>query len=185
MPLLTEVDLKMMKSPLYQCLKSDVSNKDSVRMLQITAFGLKYLSKNGVFLNKMGDPSKVPEKLENVARAKEFDDPEETSRAKDQAIEQLGGLISTLIGAYYSKPEDIISNKGKKKSKKRVENYISKAEEGYFKDHRTKFHEVATQIAKVCRETGERPAGENIFSSVKRIMDRLTDKTIHPGPNRW
>ena len=133
MPLLTEVDLKMMKSPLYQCLKSDVSNKDSVRMLQITAFGLKYLSKNGVFLNKMGDPNKVPEKLENVARAKEFDDPEETSRAKDQAIEQLGGLISTLIGAYYSKPEDIISNKGKKSLRRGLKNTIQSRRRGISK----------------------------------------------------
>ena len=182
---LTEVDFKMMKSPLYQCLKNDISNKDSVRMLQITAFGLKYLSKNGVFLNKMGDPVKLPEKMKNIARAKEFDNPEETSRAKDQAIEQLGGLISMLIGAYYSKPEEIISNKGKKKSKKKGENYISKAKEGYLKDHRTKFHEVATLIAKVCKETEERPASENIFSSVKRITDRLPDKTINPGPNCW
>lgn len=182
---LTEVDFKMMKSPLYQCLKNDISNKDSVRMLQITAFGLKYLSKNGVFLNKMGDPVKLPEKMKNIARAKEFDNPEETSRAKDQAIEQLGGLISMLIGAYYSKPEEIISNKGKKKSKKKVENYISKAKEGYLKDHRTKFHEVAAQIAKLCKKTVERLAGEIIFSSLKRIMDRLPDKTINPGPNRW
>ena len=185
MPLLTELDYKIMKSPLYQCLKNDVYNKDSVRMLQITAFGLKYLSKNGVFLNKMGDPVKVPENMENIARAKEFDDWEETSRTKAQAIMQLGGLIAMLISAYYSKPEEIISNKGKKKSKKKVENYISKAEDGYLKDHRTKFHEVATQIAKLCKKTVERPAGEIIFSSVKRIMDRLPDKTINPGPNRW
>lgn len=154
-------------------------------MLQITAFGLKYLSKNGVFLNKMGDPVKVPEKLEKIARAKKFDAPEETSRAKVQAIEQLGGLISTLISAYYSKPEEIISNRAKKRSKRKVENYISKAEDGYLNHHRARFHEVETAIAKLNKKTTERPAGELIFSSVKRVMDKLPDKPINPGPNCW
>ena len=120
MPLLTELDYKIMKSPLYQCLKNDVYNKDSVRMLQITAFGLKYLSKNGVFLNKMGDPGKVPEKMENIPRAKEFDDREETSRAKAQAIMQLGGLISTLISAYYLNPRKLSQTKERKSLRRRL-----------------------------------------------------------------
>ena len=46
-PEITEVDLKVMNSPIYQCLTNDVSNKANIRMLQITPFGLKCLAKEG------------------------------------------------------------------------------------------------------------------------------------------
>ena len=150
-------------------------------MLQITAFGLKYLAKNGVFLNKMGEPSKAPENVKNLPRAKQFERPEESSRAKEQVVEQLGGLISTRINSYFSQPDDIISKKGTKKSKHNIENYLSKSEDGYLKEDRVKFMDVANQIAKVCGDSEVRPAGEHIFSSIKNIMDKIPDKGATAG----
>ena len=112
----------------------------------MTAFGLKYLRKNGVFLNKMGDPVKVPEKMGPTHKTKEFEIPAKSSRSKVSAIDQLGGLVTTLIGSNYSKPEDIISKKGINKSKTKIENYISKSEDGYLADDRDKFLNLANQI---------------------------------------
>ena len=151
-------------------------------MLNLTPFGLKFLESNGINLNKNGDKIEAGK---SIPRSKVMTAPETSSRTKHQTIDQLSGIVTSLIGDYYSQPEGIISNNGIKKCKKKIENYICKSEDGYLPGHRHRFYDLARQIVLVCGDTILRPKGEEIFSAIKRIMDRCDDNRMGPNTECW
>ena len=101
---------------------------------------------------------------------------ESSSRKDNSVIDQLSSLTKNIIQPYFTKPDEAVSNRAVKLSKKKVENYISKAHDGYIEGDRAKFSYLATKINKVIGNSESRPAGENIFATVKNIMDNIADK---------
>jgi hypothetical protein len=154
-------------------------------MLEVTKFGKSFLAKNGIHVNKNGETIETPKHMKDLPRNNKLDMTEELERANDQEIQKIGSKIGELINKYYTEPSTVTSNRGKKMEKKLERNYEVNAEIGYVVGDRLLFWNLAKEMASVCKNPNQRPAGELIFRRLMRIMDKKPDK---PGPvsnNCW
>ena len=121
-PHLDEVDLRALKSPIYQSTKEDTKLKTKHKMIQLTEFGIQSLEEIGVFVDKRGYKRDCP--LDFTTSGKKID-----SNVEHQ-VQELSGCLDSLIGKYYSPPEEI-SNRAIKRARHDFENYKLKIKIGY------------------------------------------------------
>ena len=111
-------------------------------MMLLTPYGVNSLEKNGIFLNNRGQPKISSAKLKDIQRTKQIVFTE-SNRVNEQKVKELDGLMNSLISKYYSKPNDLVSNRSVKQSKKNMNNYIYKCSQFFFKGDRQRFDEVS------------------------------------------
>ena len=175
-PNLDEKDFSTLASPLYECLKFDVDRFSSQKMLELTQYGKQYLGKKGIHLNKIGRPCEAPKSVANLPRSETLDFKDEETKADDQKVQNLGSRVKVLIEKYYTEPDGLVSNRGKKMQKKCLENYERKIALGYKMGDRELFHFLARDIGLVCTHPDQRPSGEDIFRKITRMMDKKPDQ---------
>lgn len=184
-PKLDEYDFKTIQSPIYECLKFDVNRKSSEKMLKVTKYGKSFLSKNGIFVNKIGEAIGAPKQKENVPRSKTLDFSDELVRVSDQEMQKLGGKIGDLIIRYYTEPVTAISKRAKKVEKRNPTNYEEKANMGYIFGDQLIFQNLSKEISVVCTNPNQRPPWEQIFRKLIRIMDKKGERPKPSSENRW
>ena len=185
--MLNEHDLKTIKNPLYACLKEDIIFNRNQKMMLLTPYGVNSLEKNGIFLNNRGQPKISSAKLKDIQRTKQIVFTE-SNRVNEQKVKELDGLMNSLISKYYSKPNDLVSNRSVKQSKKNMNNYIYKCSQVFLKGDRQRFDEVSKKIDLIadleCRPTQEL-IFKSLFKDMKRKLDQVRDKPPKPAPYRW
>ena len=73
-------------------------------MLEVTKFGKTFLGKNGIFVNKIGEPVVAPKQKENDPWCQKSDFSDELARVSKEEMQKLGGKICDLIMKYYTEP---------------------------------------------------------------------------------
>ena len=154
-------------------------------MLEVTKFGKTFLGKNGIFVNKIGEPIVVPKQKENVPRSKTLDFSDEIVRVTDQEMQKLGGKICELIMKYYTEPVTVTSKRAKKVEKWNQKNYEEKANMGYINGDRLLFQNLAKEVSVVCTNPNQRPPWEQILRKIMRIMDKKAERPKQSSENRW
>ena len=175
--MLDENDMKAIDTPIFKCLKKDVTNPEQVKMVSLTSYGKEFLEHQGVVVDQFGKVKKL--KLDTEKDS----DWKEVSLQENVMMRTLGMNVISVIEKYYTPPSNLDSKRSSKKAKREIGNYVGQAWYGYHTGDRKKFAELEVKINDLCA-VDQKKENFVIFKSIKEVMDDMSDRSV-PGPNCW
>ena len=119
--MLDENDMKAIDTPIFKCLKKDVTNPEQVKMVSLTSYGKEFLEHQGVVVDQFGKAKKL--KLDSEKDS----DWKEVSLQENVMMRTLGMNVNSVIEKYYTPPSNLNSKRSSKKAKREIGNYVGQA----------------------------------------------------------